>query len=243
MWTIAATLAAGAAGLPGCAHGDSVHETVIRIDDPQRVADARALALQAQAARNSDKAFELYQRSLARSRSLGFVQNNLGLLLLERGNYTDAVAMFQEASEVMPESPKPLYNIGLTYFRCGWDEKAMGFYEKALACTPEDRETLRGAVLAVKRLDWAREADLARARLALMKDQDPQWRRLEQSEVFRIEAALAAAKNGTPLQIQTGLTAPDKHASPDAAPPPAPAPAPVNPPQPQAQPMQSPDQR
>jgi hypothetical protein len=148
---------------------------------------------------------ELYQQSLGVTRELGFVQNNLGLLLMDRDEYLEAVALFQEAADVIPESSKPLYNIGLAYSRRGWDEKAMGYFEKALAREPSDRETLRAAVLAAKRLDLADDSSLARVRRALMVETDPRWKRMQESEQFRIEGALARAKENAPLAVPADM--------------------------------------
>jgi hypothetical protein len=198
-----AVLAAGGGLLPGC-KGSRREPTVISDPGPAQLAEARGLAAEAQreqAAGRTDRAIELYKQSLARSRELGFVQNNLGLLLMEKDNYLDAVALFDEAAYVMPESAKPLYNIGLAYWNRGWPEKALQFYGKALMRDPSDRDTLRAAVMAGKAKDLVDDEALARVRRALMLETDPRWKRMEQAEQFRIEFAMARAKESAPLGL------------------------------------------
>jgi tetratricopeptide (TPR) repeat protein len=227
-------LAVGALSLCGCAsHPD---KTVITDDSQVRLGEARQLAAQAQEAQlagKTDQAIALYQQSLAQTKELGFVQNNLGILLMEQDNYLGAVALFEDAAEVMPESAKPLYNTGLAYSRRGWDEKAMGYFEKALAREPSDRDTLRAAVVSAKRLDRSDDSSMARVRRALMIETDPRWKRLEESEQFRIEGLLAKAKENAPLAVpiegapgETDRAAPGPVMDTE----PVPAPGPVVPP-------------
>jgi len=187
-----------AAALPGCkGRGDGT--AVIHDDSALRLSEARRLAGQAQQeqkAGHTDKAITLYQKSLEQSRDLFFVWNNLGLLLMEKENYSDAAEMFKSAADLAPEDPRPFYNIGLIYQRAVYDEKALEYFLKSLDRDPKYLPALRGAIVSTKRLDYADEPGLTRVRTALLIETDPQWRKIFQTEQLRIEGTMSRAKRG-----------------------------------------------
>lgn len=202
----AVLFAAALTALLGCS---SSPKTVV-IHDPSVVnlAEARSLAAEAQReqqAGHTDKAIELYKKSLESSKELGFVWNNLGLLYMQKDDYIDAVDMFQSAADLMPQSPKPYYNIGLAYSRRGYDSRALEYFSKALDCNPRDVDSLRGAVMSAKRLDLSDDNSLMRVRRALMVETDPRWKRMQESEQIRIETAMTREKESAPMALPAGL--------------------------------------
>jgi tetratricopeptide (TPR) repeat protein len=248
----AGLLAAALAVAAGCETGQKV--TTIHDTSVVRQAEARRLSAEAQkeqAAGHSEKAIELYKQAVGASPELGFAWNNLGLLYMEKDNYLDAVEVFQNAADVMhgPQGAKPLYNIGLAYWKRGFGAKALTFFDKALERDPRDLDALRGSVLAGKSMDSADDKALDRVRRVLLIETDPRYKRLEQSEQFRIETALTKVKESAPLAMPGGepvgeapahgtVVIPPPHARP-AEPelphppldlPPAPVPAPTGPP-------------
>src|SRR5690606_10491220 len=47
------------------------------------------------------------------------VHNNLGMAYSDRGNISKAIEHYKKASEISPEAPQPLHNLGLLYLRSG----------------------------------------------------------------------------------------------------------------------------
>ena len=225
-WLAAGVLAGLWAGvLPGCR--SSGHTTIVPIDDGARVTEARKLAAQAQREYKDghiDKAVALYQKSLDQSRDLFFVWNNLGLLLMEQENYTEAAELFKSAADLAPADPRPFYNIGLIYQKAVYDEKALDYFLKSLDRDPKYLPSLRGAIISGKRLDISDEPSLTRVRTALLIETDPQWRRIFQTEQFRIEGTMSRAKKGIGAKLEH-QPVPAPAANPEGTPPP-PAPKP-----------------
>jgi tetratricopeptide (TPR) repeat protein len=207
--TLGVLTVAGALGLAVAGCETRPKTTTIQDTSAVRLGEARRLAAQAQAeqsAGHNERAIQLYRQALDQSPELGFAWNNLGLLYMEKDNYLDAVEMFQGASEQLQgvQGAKPLYNIGLAYWKRGFGAKALTFFEKALERDPRDVDALRGAVLAAKSMDVADDKALDRVRRALLIESDPRFKRMEQSEQFRIETTLTKAKEAAPLAIPTG---------------------------------------
>ncbi len=185
-----------AASTGGCAKWRA-RRTLAGGPSPGRDAEANRIALQAQEAENAgktDRAIELYRQSLAVSGNLPAPWNNLGLLLMERGQYLDAVEAFKRAADLSPTDPRPLYNIGLAYSRAGWEQRALEHYLQALERDPRDLKALRGAVGSAKMLGVADEGSLERVRTGLLTDADPDWRRVYEREQARIDGEIKATK-------------------------------------------------
>lgn len=216
---VLAVLCAGA--LSGCKHSGG--PTIVADDSNIRTTEARKLAGQAQQeykAGRVDKAIGLYQKSLEQSRDLFFVWNNLGLLLMEKENYSDAAEMFKSAADLAPEDPRPFYNIGLIYQKAVYDEKALEYFTKSLERDPKYLPALRGAIISGKRLDVSDEPALNRVRTALLIETNPQWRKIFQTEQLRIEGTMSRAKHGIGAQPTHQPTAqPPPEGTPPAPPP------------------------
>jgi tetratricopeptide (TPR) repeat protein len=195
-------LSVSAALLTGC-NKDTKSSTITIVDDSQvRNDEAKQLAAQAQRevkAGNTDKAIELYQKSLERSHDLFYVWNDLGVLLMERENYGDAAEMFKSAAALAPGDPRPYYNLGLIYQNAIYDEKALEYYVMSLERDGKYLPSIRGAIVSAKRLDIADEAALQRVRAGLLNETDPAWRKIMQTEALRIEGILSRSKQGTSL--------------------------------------------
>lgn len=237
----AACVLTALAALPGCHSG--ARTAIIPVDDGARLSEARRLAGEAQReqkAGHADKAIALYQKSLEQSRDLFFVWNNLGLLLMEQENYTDAAEMFKSAGDLAPEDPRPYYNIGLIYQRAVYDEKAMEYFIKSLERDPKYLPSLRGAIISAKRLDISDEPSLTRVRTALLIETDPQWRKIGTTEQLRIEGTMSRAKRGIGAAPNRGQDAMPAVQAPEQVPVPKPDAtrphtAPIQPAQPEPQ--------
>lgn len=64
--------------------------------------------------------------------------NNLGALLLRREQYADAESFIRRALALQPDLPSALSNLGALHDIGGQPEKALEFYDRILARTPED---------------------------------------------------------------------------------------------------------
>ncbi len=193
---VGALAAAGLCCAGGCAGGTraktSPGPSLARDAEASRIAER---AQEAQKAGDTDRAIELYRQSVGMSGNLPASWNNLGVLLMERGQYVDAVEAFKRAADRSPSDPRPMHNIGVAYSRAGWEQKAMEHYLLALERDPRDLTALRGAVGSARLLGLADEGALERTRTALMTDTDPDWHSVYEREQVRIEGELRARKH------------------------------------------------
>jgi tetratricopeptide (TPR) repeat protein len=64
--------------------------------------------------------------------------HSLGLLYMRTGKFTQAIAAFQKALELLPNSPTLLNQIGNAYERVRQDKKARDYYQKAVNGIPQN---------------------------------------------------------------------------------------------------------
>jgi tetratricopeptide (TPR) repeat protein len=189
--TLAVGVVVGGA-LAGC-RGQQKSSTFDLPPASQNLGEAQRLAVEgqrAQKAGDNQRAKQLYQESLANSRELHPVWNNLGLLMMEEGNYMDAVEMFRTAADLAPYDPQPYFNIAVAYDHAGWSQDAMRYYERALERDGRHVPALRGFARSAKLLDIAEPGVLARVRTALLVDRDQEWREFYEREQYRMERAI-----------------------------------------------------
>jgi tetratricopeptide (TPR) repeat protein len=185
----ALALATAALTLSACNPGRRAGETP-GPSASERAAEAQRLAVQAQRAEdagNEDRAIDLYRASLDQSTDLFFTWHNLGVLLMRRGEYQEAVGMFTGAAEVAPSDPRPYEKMGLVYLELGYAQKAYENFETALQRDPRYLPALRGAIGAAKTLGVSDEKTLERVRAALLLETDPDWRKFLENEQARID--------------------------------------------------------
>lgn len=164
----------------------------------QRRAQARQAFLQGEQLRASGDlqgAQDAYRRATLLDGTLAEAWNNLGVLLLEQGTYLDASDAFRRAlNYAAPEDPRPARNLGYTYAQAGWSEEALKHYQTALARSPNDLESLRGAIRVTKELNYADPEALDRVERAMMIDRDEEWRTIYFREQSRIQERLEAER-------------------------------------------------
>ena len=85
--------------------------------------------------------FALFSRGVAVAPHSGFANNNLGALLLSRGQWDEAMADFRKAVEHSPDFYLAHYDMGLAYYRVGRFSEAEACFKRALALAPEDPES------------------------------------------------------------------------------------------------------
>ena len=119
-----------------------------------------------------EEAISLYGQAAAYGPNVAPIQHNLGYVLYERGNRYDAVIAFKRAAEAEPSDPRHFTAVGHVYAEAYWSERALEYYERALAIDPNYLEALLGSVKAAESLGRAEEVDLERVRRALLISTD-----------------------------------------------------------------------
>jgi tetratricopeptide (TPR) repeat protein len=202
----AAALAGGLA-MGGCKNRQRRGEPVAL--PQQNLGEAVRLAEQAERAMKrgkSDEAITLYRQAITASPEIASAWHNMGLLLMQKKNYIDAVEAFKVAADQAPTDPRPYYMIGLAYHEQGWDERALTYFTRSLERSPNYLPALRGSIRAGKRMDLADRASLERARRAISVDPDETWRKIEQREALRIEGVLKQEASRIDLQGPVGVS-------------------------------------
>lgn len=83
------------------------------------------------------RAEELLREALAADLFHGPSHNNLGLILLARGELFEAAAEFEWARKLLPEHPDPRMNLAIVLERAGRLEEAIAMYSGVLEAAPE----------------------------------------------------------------------------------------------------------
>ncbi len=196
--TTLAALTACLIPLAGCSTTPRNTEAAGEIADYNaRLAEAERLAGQAQLAMDAgdtDRAITLYRESIDASGDFPDVWNNLGLLLLQRGELGPARSAFARAAELDPTDPRAYYNMGVTNLRAQWAEDAIEDFKKALEISPSYLPALRGAIQAADLLGRAEYEDLDRVKRALMAERDERWRAFFERQRYLIQSRLNSAR-------------------------------------------------
>ena len=189
-------LAVGATGPFACSTSPKLSErgdVSSEIDQiNRRRAEAVRLAQEAERLEQTDpqRAVETYRRALSLDDTLHNAWNNMGTLLMEEGNYADAVAAFQVSADLMPADPRPHYNIGIAYQRNGWGEEAYRHFSLALERDPSHLASMRGFVRAAEMTGRADERTVRVINSALLRETDEHWREYLQRQRYRVEALM-----------------------------------------------------
>lgn len=191
---VAVMVAAGVGAVGGgCASHRATEPVVIKDNAAPQLGEAQRLATEAlkqQKLGKTDKAIELYQESLQHSQDLPLVWNNLGMLLMEKGDYMDAAEAFNSAASLRPDDPRPYYNVGIVYQKANWQTEALEYFVRSLERDPRYLPSLRAAVAVGQIKVLTDEPALKRVRTALLLETDPTWRKIEETEQLRIENEL-----------------------------------------------------
>lgn len=128
----------------------------------------------------------LLREALSADLYFGPAHNNLGVMLLERGELYEAAAEFEWARKLMPGHPDPRVNLALVLERAGKTEEALSAYDAALAAYDNYLPALQGRArlqIATGRTDNATLDALNEIALR----GDAQWR--EWARLWRIRLA------------------------------------------------------
>jgi Flp pilus assembly protein TadD len=91
---------------------------------------------------NPARAEELLQLALKADPYDGPAHNDLGVLFLRQSRLYEAATEFEVARKLMPGSPDPRLNLGLTFEKAGLYERAFTAYDAALETSPAHIRTI-----------------------------------------------------------------------------------------------------
>lgn len=149
-----------------------------------------AAALEFSAKGKTEEALAEYRSALELDDQLYAAWNNMGQLLMDKGNYADAVAAFQIAAGIEPTDPRPLYNTGLAYQRVGWASDAYTSYERALTRDPNYLPAMRGLARSAEMMGSSSTRLLQVIKEAQLQERDEQWRNYFRAQYDRVQTLL-----------------------------------------------------
>ena len=175
---MAVAVAVAVTMLPGCGSGSPspyVDQPPIR-RDTQR---AQKLAGSAVELMESDprRAEQLLRDALAADLYHGPSHNNLGVLLLQRGELYEAANEFEWARRLMPGHPDPRMNLALTLEKAGRVDEALAQYRRALEVHPGHRPTVQALTRLEVRAGRIDDQTLQRLKTISLEGEDEAWRR------------------------------------------------------------------
>lgn len=198
--TLALIMIAGAGVLPACSTSSARSRSGnVNEIDPALAYSRRqrelarehyAKALELSAEGETEAALDEYRNALELDDQLYAAWNNMGQLLMDKGNYADAVAAFQIAAGIEPTDPRPLYNTGLAYQRVGWGNDAYTSYERALSRDPNYLPAMRGLVRSAEMLGSANTKLLQVIKEGQLQERDEQWRDYFRAQHDRVQVLL-----------------------------------------------------
>ena len=195
------TIAVGSVSIPmGCASASSRSDTNTLAEIDPAIAYAKRRHSEALEHYNTASALHLdgkseealaeYRAALELDNKLYAAWNNMGQLLMEQGQYADAVSAFKVASGLEVSDPRPEYNMGIAYQRVGWGQDAYKHFEAALERDPNYLPALRGVIRAAETLGAGSEPLLGYIRSAQLQETDEEWRSYITTQLYRVQALL-----------------------------------------------------
>ncbi len=173
--------------------------TQVRIDESNAARTALEHVREAERLeklKKNDKAIDEYLQAVGTYRELPAAWNNLGRLMMERGEHNAAAEAFRTAADLSPADPLPVYNLGALWEKLGWPDDALRFYGEALARDQNHLLSLRRSILLDVNLGRASDQTEARLRRALLLETDTQWRTLLQRAQIRLKDGSMTVRHG-----------------------------------------------
>ncbi len=117
--------------------------------NPDRIHSRALKAYAFQRLNRTKEAKDAYREIIRRDPKNVLANNNLGTLLDQEGNYTEAAQRFERAISIEPKQDVTLHNLAWIYSsRLGRPSKALGFIRKAIELKPDDANyyTMLGSI-------------------------------------------------------------------------------------------------
>lgn len=141
-----------------------------------------------------DKALQLLREAVEADLFHGPAHNNIGVLLLERGQLYEAAEEFDWARRLMPGHPDPRINLGISLERGGRVDDALEAYASALEVYPEHLPSMQALVRLQVRagVHDAQTRDLLHQ---VVQRGDEPWRQWARSQIARLPEHAPAVIN------------------------------------------------
>ena len=196
------SLAAALAACSGSGQSSSDTEPPDRSNEVVQIDKAAALVREAQRYEVIDKddvALEKYTQAIETYRELPVAWNNMGTLLMKKGDNLKAAEAFMTASELSPTDPRPLHNLGSLWEKTGELGEAAKWYDRALERDEAYLPSLRRRILIDQLRDTVDSKSVARTRKALLLEKDPWWiDRIKRAELRFKESENSASADSMP---------------------------------------------
>ncbi len=183
-WPAGLMVPALSMGLAGCnspSPSPYVEQPSIRRDTEQ----AQRLASDAVEIMVGDptRAEALFRDALAADLYHGPSHNNLGVLLLARGQLYEAANEFQWARRLMPGHPDPRMNLALTLEKAGRIDEAIAQYRRALEVHPNHRPTVQALTRLEIRAGRDTDETVGRLSTLALEGETHEWRTWAQQQL------------------------------------------------------------
>ena len=150
---------------------------------------AHRLAMEALDVMDTDpgRAEELLHSALKADSYDGPAHNDLGVLCLRQSRLYEAATEFEVARKLMPGSPDPRLNLGLTFEKAGLYERAFTAYDAALEASPQHIRTIEA--IARLTLRTGRTSDRLPALLEeiALRGETNNWRSWAKEQMSRVK--------------------------------------------------------
>lgn len=137
-----------------------------------------------------------FRAAIAADAYHGQAHNNLGVILLEQGQLSDAAAEFDVARKLLPGQPEPRVNLAITLDRGGRPAAALEAARGALECRAGNLPALE--MVATLQIDthMTDAATVGYLDEIIMRTTDQSWRTWATFERDRLQAAQHAGPGG-----------------------------------------------
>jgi len=142
----------------------------------------------------NDDAEAKYLEAVRTYRETPAAWNNMGRLLMKRGENMKAAEAFMIAAEISPKDPVPHYNLGALWDGLNYLEEAGRWYEESLKRNENFQPALRRSILVDQLLARGNEVTARRVQRALLQETDPWWLERLQRERARLTEELRAGQ-------------------------------------------------
>lgn len=190
---IAAAVIVLCTGLAGCRrYGDPIppESAAQEAIDRAKAIDLVRAAQRLEYKGYNEEAEAKYLEAVRTYRETPAAWNNMGRLLMLRGDNQKAAEAFTIAAEVSPRDPLPFYNLGALWDGLNYLEDAARWYEESLGRDEYFQPALRRSILIDQLLNRGNEVTARRIQRALLQETDPWWKARLQRERARLAGEL-----------------------------------------------------
>ena len=142
--------------------------------DPQKARELQALASK-MLREDPGLAESLLREALEADLYNGPAHNNLGILLLEKGELYNSASEFEWARKLMPGHPDPRVNLAMALEKAGKFDDAIASYDSALEVFPNHLPSLMGKARLQIRTSNTDESTIDALEQIAFRSTDPTW--------------------------------------------------------------------